>query len=172
MYIGFIFSLRNWQLLGHWVCARVATLIGDIVPQSLFLQFCWWLDTFLNCNSLGNVFYWSSIIWMNYCQFITFSGMMTQSQWPASCWSLHMCTNNTKFFHTLKNYLAEQVNNDLLEIAKKRKGEKANERTLIIQTKNSWENKAIYFKYEVYKMEIPNVFSYLCILQLSICCRA
>lgn len=27
--------------------------------------------------------------------------------------------------------------------------------------KNSWENKAIYFQYEVYKMEIPNVFSYL-----------
>ena len=83
-----------------------------------------------------------------------------------------MCTNNTKVFRTLKNYLAEQVNNFLLETAKKRKGEKENERALIIQTKNSWENKAIYFQYEVYKMEIPNVFSYLCILQLSIFCRA
>ena len=35
-----------------------------------------------------------------------------------------MCTNNTKVFCTLKNYLAEQVNNYLLEIAKKKEKEK------------------------------------------------
>lgn len=70
---------------------------------------------------------------------------------------LHHCTYYIKVC-TLKNYLAEQVIY-FLEFSKRRR-EKRKKRAHITYMKNIWGNKTSHFEYEVYKMEIPNVFSY------------